>query len=76
MGFGAKAHSSFGSKKISLHNVDIAKVNHVKFLGVLVDDKLTWKSHLTHISNKVAKNIGILNKLRYRVPLNTLSTLL
>ena len=39
MGFGAKAHSSFGSNKISLHSVDIAKVNHAKFLGVLVDDK-------------------------------------
>ena len=65
MGFGAKAHSSFGSNKISLNGVDIAKVNHAKFLGVLVDDKLTWKSHITHISNKVAKNIGILNKLRH-----------
>ena len=72
MGFGAKAHSSFGSNKISLNGVDIAKVNHAKFLGVLVDDKLTWESHITHISNKVAKNIGILNKLRHRVPLNTL----
>ena len=50
-------------------------MNHAKFLGVLVDDKLTWKSHITHISNKVAKNIGILNKLRHRVPLNTLHTL-
>ena len=38
MGFGAKAHSSFGSNKISLNGVDIAKVNHAKFLGVLVDD--------------------------------------
>ena len=75
MGFRAKAHSCFGSNKISLHSVDIAKVNHAKFLGVLVDDKLTWKSHLTHICNKVAKNIGILNKLRHRVPLNTLSML-
>ena len=75
MGFGAKAHSSFGSNKISLNGVDIAKVSHAKFLGVLVDDKLTWKSHITHISNKVAKNIGILNKLRHRVPLNTLHTL-
>ena len=41
MGFGAKAHSSFGSNKISLNGVDIAKVNHAKFLGVLLDYKLT-----------------------------------
>ena len=41
MGFGAKAHSSFESNKISLNGVDITKVNHAKFLGVLVEDNLT-----------------------------------
>ena len=49
MGFCANAHSSFGYNKISLNGVDIAKVSHAKFLGVLIDDKLTWKSHITHI---------------------------
>ena len=33
MGFGAKAHFSFGSNKISLNGVDIAKVSHAKIFG-------------------------------------------
>ena len=33
-----------------------------KFVGVLLDDILSWKKHTKYLENKIAKNIG----LKYR----------
>ena len=34
------------------------------FLGVLLDENLTWKRHIETIKNKISKNIGIMYKAR------------
>ena len=34
-----------------------------------MDDHLIWKSHVENISNKCSKTIGVLNKLKYVLPL-------
>ena len=35
----------------------------LKFLSIMVDEHLTWKNHITMITNKLSKVIGILNRL-------------
>ena len=35
-----------------------------KFLGVLIDENLTWIEHITEIEKKVSKSIGILYRAR------------
>ena len=51
--------------KIEINSCDIEQVSNLKFLGVVLDDKLNWKCHMAHVSNKLAKSIGILYKIRY-----------
>ena len=53
----------------------IDKVNFTKFLGVYIDDKLNWKKHISYISGKVSRGIGIIVKARKLLPLTTLKTL-
>ncbi len=53
----------------------IERVNNTKFLGVIIDDKLTWKLHVEYICNKVAKGIGILRRARQIVYAETLQML-
>ena len=36
----------------------------IKFLGVLLDEHLTWEEHIKLTENKIAKSIGILYKAR------------
>ena len=36
-----------------------------KYLGVNLDNKLNFKSHIRIIENKVARSVGILSNLRY-----------
>ena len=43
-----------------LCNNQIQRSESIKFLGVFLDENLTWKDHIKYIENKIARNIGIL----------------
>ena len=34
------------------------QVSYKKIFGALLDENLSWKEHLKHIENKIAKSIG------------------
>ena len=36
----------------------------VKFLGILIDENLSWKEHLKLTGNKIAKNMGLIYKAK------------
>ena len=42
------------------------------FLGVLMDSTLSWKNHLTELSEKLARTAGIFYKIRHYAPKDTL----
>ena len=46
--------------------------DHVKYLGVHIDYKLSWKNHIDSITMKLSKTIGLLSKIRHFVPFHTL----
>ena len=54
----------FRLPKLIINNYQIQGEESVKFLGVLLDQHLTWKEHIKRTENKIAKNIGILYKAR------------
>lgn len=43
--------------------VEICRITEVKFLGVLIDEKLKWKPHII-IRIKIAKSTVVLYKVR------------
>ena len=45
----------------NIHNISLKKVNTIKYLGVYIDNKLTWKSHVDAIVNKANSVIGFLS---------------
>ena len=47
----------------------IEKVDELNFLGLSMDTNLNWKKHSEKICNKCTKMIGILNRLKYVLPL-------
>ena len=53
------------SFNVVIQQRSINRVSVNKFLGILIDDKLTWKDHITYISSKIVKNISVLNKVKY-----------
>ena len=49
---------------IQINGQQIERVTETTFLGVILDHKLTFKSHIDYISNKIAKCIGLITKAR------------
>ena len=60
---------------LEINGIQLSQVNDVKFLGIMMDDKLTWKKHIEHISKKIAKSIGIMYRLKPFVNTETLLSL-
>ena len=54
--------------RLSIDGVIIDRVNSTKFLGVIVDSKLTWREHTVYVASKVARGIGALNRARRLLP--------
>ena len=50
--------------KLSIDGELINEVDQIKFLGVLIDNKLTWKQHIAYVSGKIARGIGMIIKAR------------
>lgn len=49
---------------VKIDNFVLSKVNHIKFLGVIIDEKLTWKQHLLSVCTKISQITGILYRIR------------
>ena len=60
---------------IVFDNTPLENVSHTKFLGLIVDNKLSWKYHIDKICKTISRNIGIINKLKFHFPPSTLLTL-
>ena len=60
---------------VNIDGVILEQVHATKFLGVIVDDKLLWKSHTNYLCNKISKCMGILIKARKVLGTNALLTL-
>ena len=61
--------------KIVIHNQEIARVKEERFLGVLIDDKLTFKSHRIALAKKIANNCGVLFRARHMLNKKSLAAL-
>ena len=57
---------------IKIGKKHIKRVKFVKFLGLLLDEHLSWKYHLSELSKKLARTCGMFFKIRNLLPLDVL----
>ena len=50
--------------EVILRNEVVQRVNKVKFLGMIVDQHLNWKKHISMISQKISKSCDIIYRIR------------
>ena len=70
-----KVKHCLGKLKIKCNDIDIPVVTSAKFLGVWIDDKLSWNAHCTKLILKLNKNINILQISKNFLDTHTLKTL-
>ena len=59
----------------SIHGIEIDCVNEVLFLGVILDEHLSWKSQIQNVARKVSKSVGIIYKSSFCLNKASLCTL-
>ena len=60
---------------ISVNNNQIDQVDEFNFLGITIDQSVTWASHIRKISLKISRVIGISRKLKHTFPPYILRTI-
>ena len=49
----------------------ITQKKQIKFLGVLLDENLSWKPHINYVCKKVSKSIGVIYRARFNLSKST-----
>ena len=53
----------------------IGQEDSTKYLGITIDKSLTWEKHCNNVANKMARNAGILNRVKNILPIPSMQTL-
>ena len=56
------------SFNIKIGNQYVKQSKYVKFLGLFLDENLSWKYHISELSKKVSRTCGIFFKVRHLLP--------
>ena len=60
---------------IFINGQKLNEVDHAKYLGALLDNKLNWSYQIDSVNMKLCKGNGLLAKIRHYVPSNILRSL-
>ena len=64
----SKTNTDVNCYTIKIINHCISRVNECKFLGVIINSNLDWKSQIKHVKTQVAKASGAINSIKKIVP--------
>ena len=72
IGSAQKLNSIVIQRNIEINQVKINQVGNATVLGVEIDDRLSWDSHVDKVAKKVTSGIGAIRKIRDLVDRETL----
>ena len=79
IGTSRKLHENDSGKLIQAHfkisGEAIEQKTSVKYLGVVLDNQMKWKDHISLISSKIFRVIGIIKYAKKVLPFNLLKIL-
>ena len=53
---------------LKIHDTEIERVSEFNFLGLTLDEHLSWRPHQNKVSSKISRTIGVLNRLKRQLP--------
>ena len=60
---------------VMMNGVHSSQVESTKFLGLYIDNDLSWKTHVNHLCKLLSRNTGIINKLKLFLTTKVLLTI-
>ena len=60
---------------LELNNTKIFESTKIKYLGLILDSRLSWKFHISELTKKLSRSVGMLFKIREYTPKSVLVSL-
>ena len=57
--------------KLTIRKYTLHEVDHIKYLGVILDNKLNWNQHIAYLVTKLSQVAGMLYKVRDKLPMKS-----
>ena len=61
---------TFGGRVIKIN-----RVQTTRYLGVIVDQNLSWKAHITSLRLKLGRNVGVMHRFKFFLPFCALKSI-
>lgn len=61
--------------KVFLDGIELENVKSTKFLGVMINENLSWNDHMGYIANKLSRINGVLARPKRLLPLPVMKTI-
>lgn len=68
-------HIDYEKVKIYMNDKLLDRTTVGNFLGVLIDETLSWKPHIKHVETKISKTLGVLHRVKFNLDFKTLKTI-
>ena len=67
--------STVGNFMVMADNINLTTVGTFKYLGIILDQTLSWKDHVSSLGKKISSRLGMLSRARKVLPKHTCLTL-
>ena len=71
----SQALNKFKNISLTYNDDEIEIVDRFKYLGIVFDSHLSWNEHVQHVSSNVSKRIGVICRVKYYLPGDTVNLL-
>ena len=61
--------------KLSIRQSIIERINKTNFLGIIIDDQLSWQDHIKHVNLTISQCLGVLYKTRNQLTKTAMITI-
>ena len=65
----------FSNLNLSVNGNKLSRENCCKFLGIYIDESLSWNKHLKYINSKISRSLFAIKQAKVFLPKESLTTL-
>ena len=68
-------HVQINNYNVNIGSEIIKRVQHTKFLGLIIDDQLQWAAHIKHVKSKLSSSLYAIRTAKHILSISQLKTL-
>ena len=68
---GRRKLNSINEVSLKIRDKELDRINSYKYLGVIINESLSWADHIEYVQGKVSQRLGLLQRIKCLLPRET-----